>query len=271
MNTNFNILSAFTVLSAFLAILFFLYPQIIVPLPYGLFTFLLVMIICFWVAARLTSVSATAGPARISERVTTLRNYFLVMGTFFFFDGIAHVGLPTLYPSEVLTSHMHTFSHIFFFIGNALIIRIPVSFISRRLVNPASVLMIVFGIIAVGWRVVNTDKLIYIFGPAAPPIVVTDKVSGILFLVANALGLLLPGLYLVWRGLTAADALVRTRAVLLGLGMAVFFSIGPVIDLVQNQYTQLIIHLLLALSFFFMGASALYKEEAAENFTENRT
>lgn len=258
---NLKILYALTTLSVVMAVLFFAAPQIIFPLPYGMFTFLLVMVICFWIAYRLNStLGQTSETPQIVSRLTTLRNYFFVMGIFFFFDGIAHVGIPTLYPREILASHMHTFSHIFFFLGNAIIIRIPVSFISSQLVNPASWLMVVFGAVAVAWRVVNTDKLIYAFGPDAPPIIIADGISGLIFLVANALGLLLPGLYLIWLGLSSGDSLVRRRAVLLGLGMAVFFSIGPVIDIVKNQYTQLIIHLLLASSFFLMGASAFYKE-----------
>lgn len=261
--SNFNILSALTAVSLAAAILFFFYPQIIVPLPYGLFTFLLVMIVCFWMASRLKMAHPETMPPEVSGRLATLRNYFFVMGLFFFFDGIAHVGLPALYPHDITASHMHTFSHIFFFVGNAMIIRIPVSFINPRWVNPSSWLMAILGVVAVAWRVINTDKLVYIFGPNQTPIIVTDTASGALFLVANVIGLLIPGLYLIWRGLKSGNSLVRTGAILLGLGMAVFFSIGPIINLIQNQYTQLIIHLLLALSFFFMGASAFYKEKEA--------
>lgn len=260
---NFTVLSVLTIVSLILAILFFFYPQIITPLPYGFFTFFLVTVICFWMASRLRATSLELVPPEVSKRIATLRNYFLVMGLFFFFDGIAHVGIPALYPVDLLASHIHTFSHAFFFVGNALIIRIPVSFMNPRWVNPASWLMAILGVVAVAWRAVNTDKLVYIFGPDQSPIIVTDTTSGALFLVANSLGLLIPGLYLIWRGLKSGNSLIRARAILLGLGMAVFFSIGPVIDIIQNQYTQLIIHLLLASSFFLMGASAFYKEKGA--------
>ena len=244
-----------------LAILFFFYPDIIVPWPYGTFTFLFVMLVCFWVGFRLNPKSAEALQfPQVSQRIATLKRYFLVMGLFFFFDGIAHVGIPALYPHDLAASHMHTFAHAFFFVGNALIIRIPVSFMSPRWVNPASGLMIAIGVFTVTWRIAHTDKLLYIFGPGNPPIVATDQMSGFLFLIANTLGLIIPGFYLIYRGLRVGDPIARSRAVFLGLGMIAFFSVGPVIDLLYSQYTQLLIHLLLAVSFFLMGSSAFYKE-----------
>ena len=56
----------------------------------------------------------------------------------------------------------------------------------------------------------------------------------------------------------------KIRAICLALGMMIFFSIGPVIDLIQNQYTQLLIHLLQASSFGLLAASALYKTDRKE-------
>ena len=258
---NFKTLLVLTALSLALAILFFYYPQIIVPWPYGTFTFLFVMLVCFWTAFRLNPKSPEMMQfPQVSSRIATLKKYFMVMGLFFFFDGIAHVAIPALYPYDILASHMHTFSHAIFFIGNALIIRIPVSFMNTRWVNPASWLMLALGAVTVIWRVIHTDKLLYIFGPENPPIVATDQMSGLFFLAANTIGLIIPGFYLIYRGLKVGDFIARSRAVFLGSGMVVFFSVGPVIDLLHNQYTQLVIHLLLAVAFFLMGASAFYKE-----------
>ena len=257
---NLNILLTFTFISLGLAILFFSMPQIIAPIPYGTFTFLFVFLTCIWVAKRLGRPRDFASESQ-RYLIKTLKNYFWVMSAFFFFDGIAHVGIPALYPKELLASHMHTFSHAFFFAGNVILIRIPISFINERLKNYGSGLMVILGIIAVVWRVIYTDKLIYVFGPAQPPIIITDQFSGILFLITNTIALLIPGLYLIYLGLKSVEKIVRVRAILLGLGMMIFFSIGPVIDLLQNQYTQLLIHMLLAISFFFMGASAFYGKE----------
>lgn len=256
---NFILLLAFTAVSEFLAVLFFLRPGVIGPIPYGTFTFSFATLICFWLAISLKRTVSETGDTALASLLETLRNYFLVMGIFFFFDGIAHVGIPALYPVDVVAGHMHTFSHVFFFIGNAIIMRIPISFINPGWKNYASALMGVIGAVAVGWRFLNPDRLIYAFGPDRPPILAVDQTSGLFFLAANALGLLLPGLYLIYLGLRSVDSTTRIRALLLGLGMAIFFTIGPVIDLVQARYVQLSIHLLQATSFFLMGASAFYK------------
>jgi hypothetical protein len=263
------VLLILSVLSGASAILFFFRPELIDPIPYGTFTFLFAMIICLWVGLRLNrNVRSTTVDEQVDDRILlslqTFRNYFLVMAAFFFFDGIAHVGLPALYPNELVTSHMHTFSHVFFFVGNAILIRIPVSFINLRWMNPASLLIAVIGIIAVGWRFVNHDTLAYIFGPEAAPIIVTDEVSGIIFLVGNAIALLIPGLYIVFRGFMIPGTAGKTRAILLGIGMMAFFSVGPIIDLLQNQYTQLLVHEILVISFFAMGASSLFRPSAGE-------
>lgn len=257
---NFKILLTFTLISLGLAILFFIFPQIIAPIPYGTFTFSFAFLICFWMAVRLSRPREFISETQQSL-VNTIKTYFWIMGAFFFFDGIAHIGIPALYPKDLLASHMHTFSHAFFFVGNAFLIRIPISFFSPRLKNYASGLMILLGVLTVAWRTVNTDKLVYIFGPTQPPIIITDQFSGILFLVTNTIALLLPGFYLLYLGFKSLEKTVRTRAIFLGLGMIIFFSIGPVINLVQNQYTQLLIHLLQALSFFLMGASVFYDKE----------
>lgn len=265
-----NILLVFTIASLGLAILFFSLPQIIAPIPYGTFTFLFVFLTCVFVAKRLGRPREFINESQQSL-VNTLRAYFWVMSAFFFFDGIAHVGVPKLYPVDIVASHVHTFAHVFFFAGNAILMRIPVSFINSRLKNYASGLMALLGIIAVAWRVIHTDKLVYIFGPLEPPIVITDKFSGILFLVTNVIALLLPGLYLIYMGFRNQERLVKMRAIFLGLGMAVFFSVGPVIDLLASQYTQLLIHELITLSFFFMGASAFYgAENLAKKNIENK-
>lgn len=257
--SNFLVLLIFTAISEFLAILFFFQPNIIGSIPYGTFTFAFATLICFWLAIRLRKAVAGTQDISLSSLLETMRNYFLVMGIFFFFDGIAHVGIPALYPIDVIASHMHTFSHVFFFIGNAIIMRIPVSFINPGWKNYGSALMAILGVIGVGWRFLNPDHLIYVFGPNRPPIIAVDQTSGLIFLVANSLGLLLPGLYLLFRSIKSMEQTARVRALLLGLGMIIFFSIGPVIDLTQNQYTQLLIHLLQATSFFLMGASAFYQ------------
>lgn len=257
---NFYLLVAFTVLSIALATFFFLEPSVISPIPYGTFTFTFATLICFWIASRLSR-EDHAGEDSTIALVKTLRNYFLVMGTFFFFDGIAHVGIPTLYPEPLVASYAHTFSHIFFFLGNAIIIRIPVAFINPRWKNAASWSQILLGVVAVGWRLTHHDSLVEI-APGLPPIIVTDATSGIFFLIANSLALLIPGLYVVYKGISALDHATRTRAIFLGLGMMIFFSIGPVIDLIKNQYTQLLIHLLQASSFGLMGMAALYAPKA---------
>lgn len=265
---NFYILAVFSVVSIGLAVLFFFSPGIIGPIPYGTFTFGFATLICFWIALRLGTTGTAAGDMSMSSLISTMKAYFWIMGTFFFFDGIAHIGIPVLalhhYPNlspsqfDLLAGHFHTFAHIFFFAGNAVLIRIPVSFINARWKNAASLVVVAFGVITVGWRFNHTDKLVSIFGPTIPPIILTDKASGLLFLVVNIYALLLPGFYLMYRGLRSAEHDVKVRAFLLGLGMAIFFSIGPVIDLVQNQYTQLLIHLLQASSFGLMGLAAFY-------------
>lgn len=255
-----NLLTIFTVASIILAFLFFFYPTVIAPIPYGTFTFLFAMFTCFWVAFRLIKRLQQTPEESLKLQIKTLRNYFLTMGIFFFFDGIAHVGIPALYPNELFASHTHTFSHAFFFLANMFIIRIPVYFFNKLWVNAASATIGVLGIIAIAWRVINTDKLVYIFGPSQAPIVITDQTSGLIFLVTNTLGLLIPGLYIIYKGLKITDE-SRRRAVLLGLGMIAFFSVGPVIDLMKNQYTQLTIHLIIALSFFLMGAASFYHKK----------
>lgn len=257
--TNFSILLIVTALSEFLALLFFFKPDLTGSIPYGTFTFGFATLICFWVAYRLRQTIAETGDASLASLLRTLRSYFNVMGVFFFFDGIAHVGIPTLYPHDLVASHMHTFSHAFFFVGNAIIMRIPLSFISKRLENAGSILMAALGVFALGWRFLHPDTLAYIFGPDRPPIIASDETTGLIFLVANSLGLLIPGLYLIYKGIRTAESTPRLRAIFLGLGMAIFFSIGPVIDLTHNQYTQLLIHLLQATSFCLMGASAFYR------------
>jgi hypothetical protein len=259
---NFYVLLAFTIVSLALAVLFFLDPGVIGQIPYGTFTFGFATLICFWVASRLSRTNQEATDDAIAL-VATLRNYFLVMGVFFFFDGIAHVGIPALYPVPVFASYMHTFAHIFFFIGNAIIIRIPVAFINPRWKNAASWSQIVLGVLAVGWRLTHLDTLVTI-APGLPPIVVVDQVSDTFFLVANGLALLLPGLYVVYRGFRALDHATQVRAVLLGLGMMIFFAIGPVIDYIQGPSVQLLIHLLQASSFGLMGLAALYAPQRDE-------
>lgn len=260
---NFNLIVSFTAVSIGLAVLFFFYPQIIRPIPYGTFTFGFATLICFWLAARLKKTSGGSSDESVVSLINTMRSYFLVMGVFFFVDGIAHVGIPTLYPKDILAGHFHTFSHVFFFVGNAILIRIPVSFINARWKNSASIVVAIFGVITVGWRFIHTDSLVYVFGPNFPPILIVDKISGLLFLVGNTYALLLPGFYLIYRGMRTMEHNVRVRAILLGLGMVIFFSIGPVIDLIQNQYTQLLIHLLQASAFGLMGASAFYTSRTA--------
>ncbi|GEM_PF-2593598 len=261
--TNLSILLIFTVISEALAVLFFFNPTIIGSVPYGTFTFLFAVLICFWVAYRLGHTRSETTDSSFAVLVDTLKSYFIIMGVFFFLDGIAHVGIPTFYPKDFVASHMHTFAHAFFFVGNAIIIRIPLSFINSSWKNIGSLVMGVFGVAAVVWRFINLDKLVYAFGPSIPPIIVVDKVSGIIILVSNILGLLLPGLYLMYRAIRTTEHTARVRALLLGLGMAIFFSIGPVIDLTQNQYTQLLIHLLQATSFCLMAASAFYGTKQA--------
>lgn len=263
--SNLNILTSLTLLSVIMAVLFFAYPNLVAPIPYGSFAFALTMATCFWVAARIKTLLGDTFETELTSLLRTFRNYFLVMGTFFFFDGIAHVAIPALYPVDLVASHMHTFSHAFFFIGNAILIRIPISFINSRWKNMASILMIILGIIAVGWRIFNTDKLVYAFGPSSPPIIITDNTSGIIFLITNVLALLVPGLYLLYKGFKTLDVETSRRSSLLGLGMIIFFSIGPVIDIFPGPYLQLLIHLLLASSFFFMGASVLYKAGVSAN------
>ncbi len=256
--SKFNSLLLFSAISEVLAVFFFFSPGLISPIPYGTFTFLFAMLINFWVAIYLRRVISETADTSLTVTLDTLRKYFLVMGFFFLFDGIAHVGLPALYPNPLIASHMHTFAHIFFFVGNAIIIRIPLSFLNAGWKNIGSFIMGILGVFVVMWRFINTDQLIYIFGPNLPPIIITDKISDLTFIVANLIGLLIPGLYLIYRGIKSADHIVRVRAILLGLGMAVFFSVGPVIDFLQNQYLQLTIHLLIATSFFLMGGSAFY-------------
>ena len=257
--SNFKLLLLFTAVSEFLAVLFFFQPDIIASIPYGTFTFGFATLICFWLAVNLKRTISETGDTSLASLLETLRNYFLVMGVFFFFDGIAHVGIPAFYPVDIVAGHAHTFSHVFFFIGNAIIMRIPVSFINSNWKNYASALMGILGVVGVGWRFLNPDRLVYAFGPDLPPILSVDQTSGLIFLVANTLGLLIPGLYLVYLSMKSSDRTTKIRALLLGFGMAIFFSIGPVIDLTQNQYTQLLIHLLQATSFFLMGASAFYR------------
>lgn len=255
---NFYWLLAFTIADLALAFLFFLYPNLITPIPYGAFTFGFATLICFWVASRLSGTRAENDTIAL---VSTMRNYFWVMGVFFFFDGWAHVGIPTFFPIQVVASYMHTFSHIFFFIGNAIIIRIPIAFINPRWKNAASWSQIIFGVIAVAWRLTHLDSLVTL-APGIPPIIVVDHVSDLIFTIANGLALLVTGLYIVYRGLRALDHDTRVRAILLGLGMMIFFAIGPVIDYVVNQYTQLLIQLLQATSFGLMGLCALYAPRA---------
>ncbi|MEK7566546.1 MAG: hypothetical protein AAB527_00200 [Patescibacteria group bacterium] len=260
---NLNILVLFTSISLGMAFVFFFFPGVIAPIPYGVFTFFLAFIITLWVGIRLGRQRVFASD-EVRSLINTLRIYFLTMSAFFFFDGIAHVGIPALYPVEILASHTHTFSHVFFFVANAILIRIPVAFFSSRLKNPASALVLILGALAVVWRVINTDKLIYIFGQNQPPIVITDKISGLLFLANNVIALLLPGFYMMYLGIKSKEREVKVKAFLLGLGMAVFFTVGPVIDILQSQYTQLLVHALLALSFFFMGAAAFYGEKESD-------
>lgn len=269
--SNFTLLLLFSVVSEFLAVLFFFRPNFIEPIPYGTFTFLFATLICFWLAVSLKRTVSETGDTSLASLLETLRNYFLVMGIFFFLDWFPHVGLPLLYPVDVVASHAHTFAHVFFFIGNAIIIRIPVSFINQGWKNYASFLMGIIGVVTVGWRFLNPDRLVYIFGPDRAPIIITDAASGIFFLIGNGLGLLIPGLYLVYLSMRSMDRTTKVRALLLGLGMAVFFSIGPVIDLIQNQYTQLLIHLLQATSFFLMGASAFYRTGVLSSRTSPAT
>lgn len=258
---SFTTLLVMSTVSIALAVLFFFMPQLIAPVPYGTLTFGLATIICFWLAVRVGR-SIGGAPESLASLLKTMRAYFLMMGIFFFLDWFPHIGIPLVYPNEVLASHFHTFAHIFFFIGNAIIIRVPVSFINARWKNAASVLMLLLGMATVAYRFIHLDKLIYAFGPTVPPLIIADKASGLFFLVANGLGLFIPGLYLIYRGIRALEHDARVRAIFLGLGMAIFFSIGPVIDIVQNQYTQLLIHLLQASSFFFIGASAVYTPRA---------
>lgn len=257
----------FSAISEALAILFFFSPGLIAPIPYGTFTFLFATLINFWVAIHLRRIVSETTDTALASLLDTLKNYFLFMGVFFFFDGIAHVGVPTLYPNPVVASHVHTFSHAFFFVGNAILIRIPLSFLNAGWKNIGSLVIGVIGVFVVMWRFLNTDQLVYVFGPNIPPIIITDKVSGLAFLVSNLIGLLIPGLYLMYLGIKSMDHIVRVRVLLLGLGMVVFFSVGPVIDLMKNQYLQLTIHLLVATSFFLMGGSALYRtgKERIEN------
>lgn len=259
---NFYTLLIFTAISEFLAVLFFLRPAVIGVIPYGTFTFLFATLICFWLAFRLRRTVAYTTDSSLASLLETLRNYFLVMGIFFFIDWFPHIGIPVFYPIDIFASHAHTFAHVFFFIGSAILIRVPLSFINPAWKNYGSLLMGIIGVLTVGYRFLNPDRLVYIFGPDRAPIIVVDSVTGIFFLVANGLGLLIPGFYLIYLGLRRGDSTTKVRAVLLGLGMAMFFSIGPVIDLIQNQYTQLLIHLLQATSFFIMGASAFYRTGA---------
>src|SRR3989344_935964 len=255
---DFTTILILTAASLGLAVLFFLDPAVIGSIPYGAFTFTFASIVCFWVAWRLRHIPSGT-TEDVASLMKTLRAYFFVMGFFFFFDGWAHVGIPVFYPLPLIASHAHTFSHIFFFIGNAIIIRIPVSFINRRWMNAASMSQVIFGVVTIAWRLGHLDTLVYAFGPTMPPLVIVDRVSDTLFLFGNGLALLLPGLYLVYLGLSRTIGDSRVRAVMLGLGMMIFFSVGPVIDLIQNQYTQLIIHLCIASSFGLMGASAFYR------------
>src|SRR3989344_4725419 len=268
---NFYLLAVFTLASIGLAILFFVYPNVISPIPYGTFTFGFATLICFWLAMRLSRTNQSS-PNDAVALVRTLRNYFFVMGIFFFLDGIAHVGIPTFYPVQIVASYMHTFSHIFFFLGSAIIIRIPVAFINPRWKNAASWSQILIGVVTVGWRLTHLDSLVTI-APGAPPIIIADNVSVFLFMGGNILGLLIPGLYVAYLGLRTLDRTARIRAILLGLGMIIFFSIGPVIDYFHNQYTQLLIHLLQASSFGLMGMSAFYvpKREKSREASTQRT
>lgn len=265
---DFKIFLAFTAVSLVLAVTFFVYPEVLGPIPYGTFTFLFATVICFWVASRLTS-QPPAGDEQSASLVKTMRNYFVVMGVFFFLDGIAHVGLPKFYPVDIVASHMHTFSHAFFFVGNAIIIRIPMSFINPRLKNAASFMVGVLGVVTIWWRLFHPDTLVSI-AANLPPIIIADKTTGLLFAAVNAISLLIPGIYIMIRGLRSSPE-IRTRALLLGLGMAIFFSIGPVIDLVKGPLVQLLIHILQAVSFFLMGASALYAGSRARESVPLRT
>lgn len=255
--SNLKFLVVFTVISIALANLFFFYPGVIGAIPYGTFTFGFATLICFWVANRLKAAPAGADDTA-KMLISTMRNYFGVMGVFFFFDGIAHVGVPALYPDALVASYVHNFSHIFFFIGNAIIIRIPVYFLNPRWLNAASIVQVIGGVISVGYGLFVPDSLVYVFGPNAAPILIVSATQDLLFLIANGIALLLPGLYVIYLSLRLTDKAGRVRAVLLGSGMIIFFAIGPVINVVHNQYLQLLIHLLQATSFCLMGASAFY-------------
>lgn len=259
-------LTLFSAVSMGLAILFFAQPQWL-PVPYGSMTFTFATLISLWVAYRLSqSPLRNASDEQVATLINTLKNYFLVMGIFFFFDAFPHVYMPAYFFSHpslpastqnLIAGHAHTFAHIFFFIGNAILIRIPVSFINARWKNAASILVAVLGVITVGYRFVHTDFLVSI-APNIPSIIQTDRVSGLLFAIVNVLSLLIPGIYIMYRGIRSTDHITRGRAILLGLGMAVFFSIGPVIDNMTGPYVQITIHTLQALSFYLMGVSAFY-------------
>lgn len=232
------------------------------PVPSLGLIFITMGLLLGWVSIKLTRTWNALSPTEKDNfRILNELRWFFVVGALFFsVDLVPHVVLPIIYPEPSTVTIAHWLAHLVLFINSILAARIAVAFFNPELKNVVSVAVALIGLSALVVSLFKPDTLVYI--PISKyPLIQSDRLFAWFNLLSNLASFGFAGVYLLIRGLMSPSTVVKTRALLLAIGMFCAPFIGYLIHFVVSPYLPLMLYTLFVAWAGFMGASALYTSE----------
>lgn len=212
-----------------------------------------------WVSMKLTKSIKAIGQERQQEAalINELRWFFVFAAIFAAVDTIPHVLLPIFYPDVSLITTTHWLAHLILFITSVLAARFSIAFFNPNHKNKVTIFVTLVGMIAIATSIIRPDTLFYI--PGSPyPLIHSDILYAYFNQVLNVASFGLGGAYLLIRGFMSNVPVVRTRAILIGVGLMSEVAVGYVIHFVSSPLTPVIVYILFVGWFGFLGTGALY-------------
>lgn len=224
-------------------------------LPLTAINTILMGLVAFWVAVRL------------NKRSAQLR----VFGLFFFLFSLFTLlmTLPHLYllfphlDHEAFNQSLHwgyVIGHIFLYLSLAVFIRLPLHWAAPRLKNLGSAFFVILGAVTTLFNILlpNTPNYIHATGIT---MFNADPLVGKLVAINVVLAWVPAGIYFIVKGIRSQEKVLRSRSLLLGIGLMIATIGGPLHDISQKEIVFLIADIVVLIGIVVLGSGVLYQKE----------